>query len=218
MYVRYTLYAFLVYLVARNTRLRKSHGVLLRRVLVVLFVTQLAAATFKVLVMVDRTEWRVGTMTVAGGIVATTFPMLALGGCIGHYLYRRQSYAVLILGFSFGIIGFASGKRAVYFALPAFFAVSIIVARVIAGVRIRWTRLSVHMLGAALCLLPGLYYGIVNSDFGNAARTSTGLGEALEAATRFAGDYETASSDGAIIGRRPRLFVCWRTLLPRHLT
>ena len=125
LYARYTLYSLAVYFIAWNNTLRPSEVIILIRLLVKLFILQIVSSVVMLLLLREFVEWRVGTMTLAGGELATVFPLLALGFTIGWYFFVRPRWWVLLLGISFGLVGYSSGKRAIFFLLPVFFLIDV---------------------------------------------------------------------------------------------
>lgn len=204
-YSRYTLYALLLYAVAGNCHFSSRQLLLIRRVITFLFVLQLIATLYKLFILGNRAEWRVGTITLGGGILATIFPLVAMGACMGYYFYIRPSWWSMLLGYGFGIIGFASGKRAIYFIMPAFFAINLLLFNALERRRVTASsnrRLVWHILGCSLLVLPASLSAMRNSGLGHSAEHASSLREFIGAAVDYAGEYDTGwSRHGGATGR-----------------
>jgi hypothetical protein len=123
---------------------------------------------------------------------------------MGYYLYVRRSFWVLLAGLSFGLIGYASGKRTILFVLPIFVSVNILVYYVVQkrGARLGLSTVSLHLFAAACLGAPILLHGFATShgvalNYGKASAA-----ERLEHALHFAEDYETnTTATGNVTGR-----------------
>src|SRR5690349_10001953 len=88
------------------------------RLLRAFMLIQVLASAITALLLEERFEWRVGTMSVGGGELAGIFPLLGFGFALGWYLYVNRSLGILLIAVSFGLIGYASGKRVIYLLFP----------------------------------------------------------------------------------------------------
>ena len=213
LFCRYTFYSFLVYTVAWNLRFSPSQVRALIRTVATLFILQIFATLYKVVVMADRTEWRVGTITMQGGILGTVFPLVALGASMGYYFHVRRSLWILLVGFSFGLVGFASGKRAIYFAMPVFFLLNALLFLALNRYRLTIPlrgRFFAHIGACALLTAPAALYGMRNSDLGRTRNASSSVSGFLLAAVDFARSYEMA--DGPRTGATGRTTASLRVL------
>jgi hypothetical protein len=203
MYCRYTLYAYIVYLVMSSHSFAPNEMRRLTRVLLTCFVIQVAVSGAQVFIANERVEWRVGTMTVSGGELATIFPLLALCYAAAYYFYVRQSWWVLIAGLSFGLVGYASGKRAVYFLIPIGLCVIVLLhyLREHGRSTTSFFRLAVHLAIAGTAVLPAFMYGISHSHGINAGAEGT-IQELVRGAADFAVGYENGVDEkGFATGR-----------------
>ncbi len=204
MFARYTLYAFAVYCVAWNGDFSPRQERNITIALAVLFTLQVLASVYKVTAMQDRTEWRVGTMSVGGGELATIFPLFALAYVMGYYFFVRPSFWVLFVGLAFGIVGYASGKRAIYFTVPAFVAANaglyvFVVRRHVGLIKVTF---PVHMLACAVITMPLALYGLESSQGIGVGSSGSDAKQAITYAFDFARGYEAGiTGDGRVTGR-----------------
>jgi len=122
-YARYTFYAFLLYSMVWNQRFSKRELKIINILLGALFLLQIVLSLVRIL-FTERVEWRVGTMTVSGGELATVFSLFALCYVMGYYFYVRSSLWIMLITVSLGLVGYASEKRAIFFLIPLFLLVS----------------------------------------------------------------------------------------------
>lgn len=193
-YARYTLYAGMVYFVAWNAGFSRRELSRINRFIAALFLIQPTAALFWVLILGQRTEWRVGTMAVNGGTMAAIFPLVAIGYAMGYYLYVRRSAWILLAGIAFGVVGYASGKRAIYFLIPACISVNLLLHYALIGrlhQRVPAARLLLHLSACAVISVPVAIYGISQSQgIALAEGNSVSVLEVLQHALDFACQYE----------------------------
>jgi hypothetical protein len=205
MYCRYALYAFAVYAAVWNYPFTRVELDGLNRLITTLALIQIAATVVKLFVLHDRTEWRVGTMTIAGGGLAALFPLLALAYAMGYYFYVRRSCWLLLTGFSFAMIAYASGKRAIYFTLPVAALANILLYCWLEPFRKMPAFLPKFLVHVGLCgalLSPAMWYGIAHTE--GIAFTAKGAtaSEILNHAFEYARGYEYGrASNGMIAGR-----------------
>ena len=132
-------------------------------------------------------------MTVGGGILATIFPLVALGACMGYYFYVRHSWLVLLLGFSFGIVGFASGKRTIFFVLPIFFTLYLCLWKVLTRYYTRVLSaqsIARHLAICGIIVSPIALYGLLNTNFGLRDTAGWTLEPAISSTVKYAQKYE----------------------------
>jgi len=162
LYCRYVLYAYLVFSAVWRTPLTRTAVMRLNTIVALLFIVQIGASAHEVFVRGERVEAHVGALYAAGGSLATEFPLLAMGLTVPFYLYHRRNPLLLLLAWAFFLVGYASGKRAIYFFAPPLYLL-------ILGWYVVRTR-TLHALkqslwGASIltCLVPLLLLGMSRS-------------------------------------------------------
>jgi hypothetical protein len=126
LYCRWLLYGYIILWGVWNAHLSAQQVHRLLHLILFVWALQVMAAIIKVTVLGSRAEQTVGMMGTTGGAPATVFPLLVLALAVALYCYFRPSLKWVILALGSGIVGFASGKRAVYFYLPAFYGVFVL--------------------------------------------------------------------------------------------
>ena len=200
LYVRYVVYAYLVFVAVWTTPLTHTSVRCINAVIVTLFVFQIVASAHEVFVRGERVEAHVGALFTSGGALATEFPLFAMALTVSFYLFWRGNPLLLVLAWAFFLVGYASGKRAIYFLGPVLYA----------GILV-WYVLRTRTLGALkrfaggilvfLCLAPLLLLGFSMShgiSHRQWNRPLERVSYALDAAARYNAAYDRA---GRTIGR-----------------
>jgi hypothetical protein len=126
LYFRMLVYGYIIFWTVWNANLTGHEILRLSRLILSLWILQIAAAIFELFVLNQRIEAHVGTIAFTGGGAATAFPLFAMAYVMAFYCYYKRSVWLILLAFSFGIVGYASGKRAIYFLIPAFYTAIIL--------------------------------------------------------------------------------------------
>lgn len=190
LYVRYVLYAYVVFVAVWTTPLTRTSIMCINAVIAALFILQIVASAHDVFVRGERIEAHVGALFASGGALATEFPLLAMALTVSFYLFWRGNPLLLVLAWAFFLVGYASGKRAIYFLGPALYAGTL-----------GWYVIRVHTLGALkrfaggilvfLCLTPLLSLGVSMSHGISHSRWNRPL-ERINYALDVAAQYNTA--------------------------
>ena len=202
-YARYTSYAFLLYWMVWNQRFSKRELKIINILLGALFLLQIVASVVRVLFF-ERVEWRVGTMMVSYGELAAVFPLFALCYVMGHYFYVRNSLSVMLIGFSFALVGYASDKRAIFFLMPLFllvcFAVFFFQKKKINVELVR--RFLIHITLCLFIALPFWVYGIDSTKGISSGNKKLRFLDKVLYALQYAQEYEQGErGDGGTSGR-----------------
>jgi hypothetical protein len=156
LYARYLIVSYLVFWAVWSSRLTGRQVRWINGVIFTMFFVQVAAASFYWLVLDQKFEYVVGTMEYGGGAIATVFPVFAFSCLLAFFLhYNRPIF--LIAGFSFFVVGYASGKLGIYFLIPPMLVLGVILYAVGEGVPSALHRSGVIVLIAA-CTLPFLVF------------------------------------------------------------
>jgi hypothetical protein len=159
-------------------------------------------------------------MTTGGGELATIFPLFAIGYAMGYYFYIRHSLWVLLIGLSFGLVGYASGKRAIYIVIPPFILVCYGVfflqnKNLPANLVRRFLR---HFLICLVVAVPVWVYGVDNSSGIKAEDPELGFRDKVWNAFQFAKEHEQAQlADGRTFARTNTSIHVLNTLVSSNL-
>lgn len=156
------------------------------------------------LVLGEHVEAHVGTMTRGGGGLAVDFPLMSMIFVLSVYLFHRARFATGFLAGAFLLVAYASGKRAIYFYVPAVVA-GLILEYIVVSLHCR-ARVLVPLLHLILLLaltLPIFLVGMDRSGGLGEAITESGAGAGIvKSAVEFAMTYTTTESEeGLTMGR-----------------
>ncbi len=173
LYCRYVVYAYIVFAAVWVTPLTRAGVARINLIIVLLFAVQIAASAHEVFLRGERVEAYVGTLNAGGGELATVFPLFAMGLTVPLYLCYRGNPLYLLLSWAFVLVGYASGKRAIYFYAPFLYA--LILGWHVLKVRtpLAFKRFLCGQL-VFVCLVPLLLIGVSRSaTIGESASKST---------------------------------------------
>lgn len=207
-YIRYFAYFYLIYVTLWHTPVTRKQWKVLFNLIVFLVFLQALGAAYNIFVLRERIEGHVGLMSSIGGTTAATYPLFLLNLAIIIFFFHKNhnsEFIILMLIFcltSF-LVGYSSGKRAIYFTFPIFMALTSIISsyslRKIAGAY----KKLLSLVAIILILSPIYFFGIRSTSgvnyylSGDESRLKV-----LSSAIEYALDYEEAqSSRGLSIGR-----------------
>ena len=197
-YSRYFILSFMVMYISYNIRDIKQYTRIILKAIDIFVLVQIISSVI-LFFAIGRLERNVGTMSTSGGSLATVWPLTFAPYYFLRYVIKGQwKDIIFITGLVF--IGFASGKRAVYFLIP----ISLIViyygflgSKIL--LRKKTIRRRVLFSGGFLFIV--LLFGISRTQ-----SLAQGHGfslEALNSAVNYAREYSTNESvvSGESIGR-----------------
>ncbi len=126
-YSRYLFYNFIFFNIVYVAEFSKPQVKKILKLIAGLFFLQIIASLIEIFIFNLRDEYRVGTMFFGAGGYGTVLPMVAISYGLGIFYFKNRSFRVYFLTLSFIIVGFASGKRAIFFFIPALLLVGQIV-------------------------------------------------------------------------------------------
>lgn len=200
LYFRLLVFGYLVFWAVWNARLTRGEIVGLGRLIFALCLLQIAASLVHVFVLGERVEAHVGTLEAGAGTPATAFPLLAMAYVMAFYFYYKRSAWMVLLAFAFGIVGYSSGKRAIYFLMPTFYALLLVWycvrERSLANLR----QIITPFLVCAL-FVPVMMFGLTDSkQFGHLQ--GAGIAEILTGSFEVVGEYNNwTNASGETSGR-----------------
>ena len=200
LYSRTLIYAYIIYWAVYATPLHNLDRSKLLRWIVWLWTFQIAITVLKLGVFGSRQEGIVGSITSTGGVAGTAFPLLVTAFAMTWFLLNDHSPKWLILTLASGLVGYASGKRAIYFYLPALYFV--ILAGYISKTResMSLSRILVWVIVLTLGI-PFFSYGIRHTGGITLNQEQAGASEQVRYAIDAARQYESITVDGQTGGR-----------------
>jgi len=124
LFSRYLIMGYLILLAVYNTYFNEKQIRQINRTVFIMFFVQIVASLIEIF-FIGRIEAIVGTMMSGGGGPATTFPMFAFALFFSFFLFT-QKVKHLLVGLSFIIVGYGSGKLGIYFLIPLIALIALI--------------------------------------------------------------------------------------------
>jgi hypothetical protein len=199
LYSRMLLYAFLIFWATWNADLTRRDIASLNKLILSLWILQIAAALFYVFLLDQRFERIVGTLSSSGGGTGTIFPMFAMSYVIASYLYQKRSLFWIFLGFSFGFVGYANSKRAVYYYLPLLLV--IMLGLYLFREKHPKRKSILLILIVFMILIPILLIGVNNSAGISTENEESSISDILDHMITYAFKYENREYGNSTSGR-----------------
>jgi hypothetical protein len=134
LYARFLIAAYIFFWAIWNSNFTARQLSWIHTVIFVAFLVQVPAACFQWLVIGERVEAIVGVLGSKTGGIATNFPMFAFSCMLAFFLYYNR-LVLLLMAFSFFLVGHASGKLAVYYFLPMMLVLALVLYAAAEGLR-----------------------------------------------------------------------------------
>lgn len=208
-HVRFLFYSYVLIDVVQHCRLSIPQFRRLLSFFVFMVLLQGIAAVFQVFILHDRVEGYVGMMSSLGGTTATAFPVMIISlttvvFCFARTSNRKWYRLMILIVLSMFLVGYSSGKRAIYISIPSFAILGMIVSYIIArnnGIKLRRSKIYTFIVIGLMCV-PLFFYGVTNSSgYSNQLTGNETKNEILITMLEFAQFYETAEMDGETVGR-----------------
>ena len=207
-YIRYFLYFYLIYASLWNTEISRSQWYKVFKLVLLLIIAQGLGSSIDLFFFNQRIEGHVGIMSSLGGTKASTFPLFIISMTLLslyflNQLNRKTLILMAIIITSSALVGYGSGKRAIYFIIPVFIVlISILSFYKLQGYYLFYRRIFGFIL-ISLLILPVYFLGITNSNGLNYnLKGGESNSEIIEAALNYAEKYEnTTTSYVATSGR-----------------
>lgn len=208
LYIRFTIYTYLIYVQIYSLGLDTRNWFRLLKFSVWMILIQVIGSLYTLFFLDERIEGYVGLMSSTGGTTATVFPLFVSSVALLYYLFRSnmqwKEWLILLLVFlSTFLVGYASGKRGIYFTLPVFFIITILMAFPILIKNGGFKKKLIGISSMAVLIFPVLIFGIFNSNGLNYSLSGNeSYSEVVVNALSFAEEYESATDQyGRTIGR-----------------
>lgn len=208
LYIRFTIYTYLIYVQIYSLGLDAKTWFRLLKFSVWMILIQVIGSLYTIFFLGEQIEGYVGLMSSTGGTTATIFPLFVSSVALLYYLFRSKmqwkEWLILLLVFlSAFLVGYASGKRGIYFTLPVFFIITILMAFPILIKSGFFKRKLIGIGSITALLIPVLIFGIFNSRGLNYSLSGNeSYSEVILNSFSFAEEYESATDQyGRTIGR-----------------
>lgn len=212
-YIRFFVYFYLIYSSLWNSSISPKQWKMLFNWVLFLVVIQGIGSIFNIFVLNQRIEGHVGLMSTLGGTTASTFPLLIISLVIITFFYSKNNnnhlyWWLILIVISVIMVGYGSGKRAIFFSIPIFLLLSAVLVFFTLKRRngfLKKIRTLVLLLAISL---PVYIYGMTTSkglNYGlSGNENSIGI---IKEAFDYAQKYESATSQGGeTIGRSGTTF------------
>lgn len=203
LYVRYILFAYLIFHQFYITRLTVRQFKILLKIIYFSVIIQGIGAAFNLFVLGIRVEGYVGLMSSLGGTTATSFPLLVISLVVVFFLLnntlnRKLLVSIVMLLASAFLVSFSSGKRGIYLLVPSI----ILIVIGLVGKNIKLKKLRQLVIGV-IVVVPIFFYGISNSRGFNYNLSGNESYLQIASVSRdYTESYETATDQyGNSIGR-----------------
>lgn len=208
-FIRFLFYSYVLIDVVQQCHFSVSQFRKVFRYFVFLVLLQGFAAVIQVFVLQDRVEGYVGMMSSSGGATATAFPMMIISlttvvFCFSKSLNRKWNLLMILIVLSMFLVGYSSGKRAIYYLIPLGAILGMIVSYRIAQknhIRLGMKKIYFFIVLFLLCV-PLFFYGVTNSlGYSYELTGNETKSEVLIKMWEYTQNYEQAELDGVTVGR-----------------
>lgn len=207
-YIRFFIYSYLLYASIWNSNLTKIQWNRLIKLSVFLILIQGIGSAFNIFVLGQRVEGHVGLMSSLGGTTATIFPLFVISLVVTLFLFsrrqsRRQNLWFLLLIISSILVGYGSGKRAIYIAVPIFAALVFMISYLYLKKKSSFYAKSIWLLFFVVLSIPIYFFGVTSSrGFNYGLSGAESNIEILKEVMNYTQQYESATTQsGETIGR-----------------
>ena len=207
-HIRYTTYFYLIYAVFWSTYISVEQWRRLIKFIVFLILMQGAGAFFNLFVLNIRVEGYVGLMSSLGGTTATTFPLFIISLVSVVYLFSQNKnryfkLVLILIVLSCAFVGYASMKRAIYFSIPMFLVLSMLISFHYLETKSDIIRKAGILILLFIIALPVFIFGIRNSGGINSGLTGNeNNSQVIRGAFNFAQTYtKSRTESGYSAGR-----------------
>lgn len=208
LYMRYFIFTYLIFNQLFEQPITEKQWRIIYKFLIALIVMQGIGAFYTIIILGDRVEGFVGLMSSLGGTTATIFPLFIFSVVFLYFIFqpripKKELLLLLVLIFSVLLVGYASGKRTIYFIIPLFILIISFLAFKKAAIRPYLGRKLVRAIGVGLLVFPLVIFGIQNSrglNYGLSGNES--ISQIVDNALSYADEYENSTDQyGRTTGR-----------------
>lgn len=207
-YIRFFMYFYFLYASLWNSKITgKQWYNILKFCMFLIFIQGLGSA-FNIFVLGQQVEGHVGLMSSIGGTTASTFPLLAISLVTIVYIFTRNqgfffNLVLLLIVISSILVGYGSGKRAIFFSIPLFIFISFLLSFFYFKNNTNFYKKITTISVLIIFIIPFYFFAISTSrgiNYGLSGRENNV--ELFFEAVEYAKNYENATSQyGHTIGR-----------------
>jgi hypothetical protein len=208
LYLRYVMYFCLIYNQLYVLSINVKDWVRILKFVVLLILIQGVGALYNIFIFGERREGYVGLMSSIGGTTATAFPLLISSITLLYFLFRPKMDKKLWLLFaltlaSVFLVGYSSSKRGIFFIIPLFFAITVLISIPKLTKRGFLKRKLVGLSLIGMVIFPVLIFGMINSKGINYDLSGNESSiEIIFNSLNFAEEYESSTDEyGSTTGR-----------------
>jgi hypothetical protein len=207
-YIRFFLYFYLLYASLWNSQLTNKQWLTLLKFGIFLILIQGLGSAFNIFVLGQRIEGHVGLMSTLGGTTASTFPLVIVSIITVLFLFARKqgrkfNWILLLTIVSAVLVGYGSGKRAIFFTIPLFISITTLISFFYQKGNAVFYRKIIGIVLIAILSVPLYIFGITTSKgFNYDLSGNENKLEVLITALTYAQEYEESTSQyGTTTGR-----------------
>jgi|LSQX01.2.fsa_nt_gb hypothetical protein len=207
-YIRFFLYFYLLYASLWNSRLSNKQWLTLLKFGIFLIIIQGLGSAFNIFVLGQRIEGHVGLMSTLGGTTASTFPLVIVSIITVLFLFARKqgrkfNWILLLIIISTVLVGYGSGKRAIFFTIPLFISITTLISFFYQKGNAVFYRKIIGIVLIAILSVPLYIFGMTTSKgFNYDLSGNENKLEVIITALSYAQEYEESTSQyGTTTGR-----------------
>lgn len=206
-YLRHIIFFYLIYIQLFELLINKDEWIKIFKFLLFLIIIQ-GIGSFFTYLFIGQIEGYVGLMSSIGGTTATIFPILIISLTFLTYLFlpkvdKKTIILLLSLIFSSLLVGFASGKRGIYFTIPLFLITILIISFKKLYEKKIIQKKFIYLSILFITISPLIIFGIANSKGLNYnLNGNETIIEIINKSLNYAESYESATDEyGNTTGR-----------------
>lgn len=206
-YIRYFVYFYLIFQSLWHIPITQKQWFSIMKLIIFLILIQGVGSAFNLSVLNQRIEGHVGLMSSIGGTTASTFPLFVVSISLLFFIFHKNmgtkfDFILLLCVVSAILVGYASGKRAIFFSIPLFLAIILIVSFLqLKGSANFYKKITIIGL-LVMSLIPVYIFGIsMSHGFNYGLSGNENSKQVLLEAFTYAQEYENSTSKSSTTGR-----------------
>jgi len=206
-FYRFVFYTYFIYLIFWNKYFTIIGFNKLLRFIVFLVILQGFGSFYQSIIIGQKVEGYVGLMSSLGGTTATAFPLMIIAIVSVVYLLKNRyfktkwTYYLVFIVISVLLVGYSSGKRSIYFTIPALIMILVLISKNYISY-FRWQKIIFKMIAVFVLMIPLYFYALKNTigiKYLLSGKESNI--EILKTSVKYAKDYESIDYNSIASGR-----------------